>query len=349
MLRIAREHDLFAVAIVLDTPDDVCVARNASRPDRDFGEHVIRRQRRDLKRSLQAPAARGFRRVSVRSGRTDGGRDRARADVDRPPRRDGAVRHHRRRPRVLRRAGRAARTRSATSTACTRTGGALVFVGDLVDRGPGVVDVLQARDGAAGRDLRARQPRRQALAQARAGATSRSRTGWPSRSSSWRASRRSSPRRCASTCTGSSRTSCSTAGGSCVAHAGMPERYQGRGSRRVREFALYGETTGETDEFGLPVRGAWAADYRGAAPRRLRPHPRARAGVAQQHDQHRHRLRLRRRADGAALARARARLRARGARVLRAGAAVPGRVGRIARTSCSTSTTWRASGSSRRG
>ena len=57
-----------------------------------------------------------------------------------------------------------------------------------------------------------------------------------------------------------------------VAHAGMPERYQGRGSRRVREFALYGETTGETDEFGLPVRGAWAADYRGAATRRLRPH-----------------------------------------------------------------------------
>ncbi len=50
-----------------------------------------------------------------------------------------------------------------------------------------------------------------------------------------------------------------------VAHAGMPERYQGRGSRRVRDFALYGETTGETDEFGLPVRGAWAADYRGAA------------------------------------------------------------------------------------
>jgi protein phosphatase len=33
----------------------------------------------------------------------------------------------------------------------------------------------------------------------------------------------------------------------------------------VRDFALYGETTGETDEFGLPVRGQWAADYRGRA------------------------------------------------------------------------------------
>lgn len=50
-----------------------------------------------------------------------------------------------------------------------------------------------------------------------------------------------------------------------VAHAGMKQEYQGRGSARVREFALYGETTGETDEFGLPVRYDWAADYRGSA------------------------------------------------------------------------------------
>ena len=40
---------------------------------------------------------------------------------------------------------------------------------------------------------------------------------------------------------------------------------QGRGSGKVRDFALYGETTGETDEFGLPVRYDWAAEYRGAA------------------------------------------------------------------------------------
>ena len=50
-----------------------------------------------------------------------------------------------------------------------------------------------------------------------------------------------------------------------VAHAGMKESMQGRGSGAVREFALYGETTGETDEFGLPVRFNWAAEYRGAA------------------------------------------------------------------------------------
>ena len=50
-----------------------------------------------------------------------------------------------------------------------------------------------------------------------------------------------------------------------VAHAGMKEEMQGRGSGKVREFALYGETTGETDEFGLPVRYNWAAEYRGKA------------------------------------------------------------------------------------
>src|SRR5204862_3298184 len=50
-----------------------------------------------------------------------------------------------------------------------------------------------------------------------------------------------------------------------VAHAGMKAEMQGRGSGKVRDFALYGETTGETDEFGLPVRYNWAAEYRGAA------------------------------------------------------------------------------------
>jgi protein phosphatase len=50
-----------------------------------------------------------------------------------------------------------------------------------------------------------------------------------------------------------------------VAHAGLKEAYHGRASGRVRSFALYGDTTGETDEFGLPVRYPWAADYRGRA------------------------------------------------------------------------------------
>ena len=50
-----------------------------------------------------------------------------------------------------------------------------------------------------------------------------------------------------------------------VAHAGLKEAYHGRSSKRVRAFALYGDTTGETDDYGLPVRYPWARDYRGAA------------------------------------------------------------------------------------
>ena len=50
-----------------------------------------------------------------------------------------------------------------------------------------------------------------------------------------------------------------------VAHAGLREEMQGRASGAVRAFCLYGETTGETDEFGLPVRYNWAHDYIGKA------------------------------------------------------------------------------------
>jgi protein phosphatase len=50
-----------------------------------------------------------------------------------------------------------------------------------------------------------------------------------------------------------------------VAHAGMKEEMQGRSSAAVRSFAHFGETTGETDEFGLPVRYDWASEYRGQA------------------------------------------------------------------------------------
>lgn len=50
-----------------------------------------------------------------------------------------------------------------------------------------------------------------------------------------------------------------------ICHAGIKEEYIGRASMRVREFCLYGETTGEYDTYGLPIRLDWAADYRGRA------------------------------------------------------------------------------------
>jgi protein phosphatase len=49
-----------------------------------------------------------------------------------------------------------------------------------------------------------------------------------------------------------------------VAHAGIKDEMLGRISGEVRRFCLYGETSGETDEFGLPIRYHWAAEYKGA-------------------------------------------------------------------------------------
>ncbi len=50
-----------------------------------------------------------------------------------------------------------------------------------------------------------------------------------------------------------------------VAHAGLREDLHGVDSGRARSFALYGDTTGQRDEYGLPVRLPWQDDYRGGA------------------------------------------------------------------------------------
>ena len=96
----------------------------------------------------------------------------------------------------------------------------------------------------------------------------------------------------------------------------------GRASAAVRAFALYGDTTGETDEYGLPVRYPWAQDYRGEAMVVYGHTPVPEAAVGEPHDLHRHGLRVRRAAHRAALPRARARL---GARPRRSTASRPGR------------------------
>ena len=62
---LAREHDVLPVAIVLDLPEKLCAERNASRPDRDFGAYVLRRQRGQLRRSLHSLKREGFRVVHV--------------------------------------------------------------------------------------------------------------------------------------------------------------------------------------------------------------------------------------------------------------------------------------------
>jgi protein phosphatase len=65
LVELARAHHVLPVAIVLDVPEKLCLERNAARPDRDFGAHVVRRQRSQLKRSLKGLNREGFRRVVV--------------------------------------------------------------------------------------------------------------------------------------------------------------------------------------------------------------------------------------------------------------------------------------------
>src|SRR5258705_242494 len=65
LVAIAREYHCIPVALVLDMPEKLCRERNAGRPDRQFGEHVIRNQRSQLHRSVRGLEREGFRHVHV--------------------------------------------------------------------------------------------------------------------------------------------------------------------------------------------------------------------------------------------------------------------------------------------
>ena len=65
LVGLAREHDCLSVAIVLNMPEALCLARNKDRPERAFGPHVVRNQASQLKRSLRRLKREGFRYVFV--------------------------------------------------------------------------------------------------------------------------------------------------------------------------------------------------------------------------------------------------------------------------------------------
>lgn len=65
LVAVAREHDVLPVAVVLDLPAQLCARRNTDRPDRNFGDHVVRRQHDQLRRGLRGLQREGFRTVHV--------------------------------------------------------------------------------------------------------------------------------------------------------------------------------------------------------------------------------------------------------------------------------------------
>ena len=105
LVELARQYHCLPVAIVLDLPEKVCQERNQRSADRDFGPHVVRNQKSQLRRSLRGLRKEGFRHVfaidNARGSR--GGDRRAGAALERQAGRARPVRYRRRCPRLLRR------------------------------------------------------------------------------------------------------------------------------------------------------------------------------------------------------------------------------------------------------
>ncbi|TDC11328.1 polynucleotide kinase-phosphatase [Nonomuraea longispora] len=272
LIDLARQHDVLADAIVLDVPEEVAIERNASRPDRDFGAGVVIRQRKDLRRSLGKISRDGFRKVHVLRGLDEIeaatiGYEKAWSDkteLTGPFDIIGDVHGCRSELETL--LGELGWVRGPQGYA--HPGGrTAVFVGDLVDRGPDtpgvlslVMDMVEAGTAICvmgnheqklvralnGRKVKVAHGLQESLDQLAAqppGFAERAKTFMDGLLSHYRLD----------------------GGRLVVAHAGLKEAYHGRASGRVRAFALYGDTTGETDEYGLPVRYPWADDYRGRA------------------------------------------------------------------------------------
>ncbi|GAA4559645.1 polynucleotide kinase-phosphatase [Planotetraspora kaengkrachanensis] len=271
LIELAKSHDVLVDAIVLDVPEEVAIARNAARPDRAFGAHVITRQRKDLRRSLGKISRDGFRRVHVLRGEEidDAVITYERAWSDRteltgPFDIIGDVHGCRSELETL------LRTLGWTVTptgAVHPEGRTAVFVGDLVDRGPDTPGVLRLVMGMveAGTALCVSGNHEQKLVRALNGRKVRVAHGLEE-SLTQLAGEPEEFRDAAKAFMDGLVSHYRLDGGALVvAHAGLKEAYHGRASGRVRAFALYGDTTGETDEYGLPVRYPWADEYRGRA------------------------------------------------------------------------------------
>ncbi|WP_413103630.1 polynucleotide kinase-phosphatase [Streptomyces sp. Inha503] len=282
LINLAREHDVLPVAIVLDVPEGECARRNAQRPDRaGMPDHVIPRQRRELRRSLKSLEREGFRKVHVLRGVEE-----VEAAEVATERRYNDLRHLTGPFDII---GDIHGCRSELETLLGKLGYALrrddlgrpvdaahpegrtaVFVGDLVDRGPDSPGVLRLVMGmvASGAALCVPGNHENKLGRYLKGRKVRVTHGLAETVEQLDREHRADPAfvdRVRDFIESLVSHYVLDGGALVVCHAGLPEKYHGRTSGRVRSHALYGETTGETDEFGLPVRYPWAEDYRGRA------------------------------------------------------------------------------------
>jgi protein phosphatase len=271
-VQFARRFHVLAVAIVLNLPEKVCLERNKSRPDRDFGPHVVRGQLKGLRQSLSSLSKEGFRSVDVLK---------TAEEVE-------AVRLERQPLWVNKKHlagpfdiigdvhGCAAELQELLERlgyACVGglwqhpQGRTAIFVGDLVDRGPDTPQVLQwVMDMvAAGQALCVLGNHDDKLKRALEGREVTVKHGLQQSLNQLEGKSQEFRARVQEFLDGLISHYVLDGGKLVVAHAGLRQDLQGRTSKAVREFAMFGEVSNQKDEEGLPIRLDWAASYRGSA------------------------------------------------------------------------------------
>jgi protein phosphatase len=276
LVALARRHHCLPVAIVLDVSEQLCHERNRSRPDRDFGPHVVRRQSQQLRRSLRSLKREGFRTVHVLRSPDQI----EAATIERRPLWNNRKDEHG--PfdiigdvhgcydelvELLTALGWRVELDGGAARAHHPDGRRAVFVGDIVDRGPRIPDTLRLamRMVADGVALAVPGNHDVKLVRKLSGRNVQITHGLADSLDQLAAEGDDFREQARAFLDGLVSHYVFDDGELVVAHAGLKAEMQGRGSGKVRDFALYGETTGETDELGLPVRYDWAIEYRGRA------------------------------------------------------------------------------------
>jgi protein phosphatase len=279
LLTLAREYHCFPVAIVFDLPEKLCQERNRHRPDRDFGPHVVRQQCSQLRRSLRLLRNEGYHHIYVLTSpeQIDD------VEMERQPLWNNLKHEHgpfdiigdvhgclEELQELLKLLGYdsiASESGEQKLQIHHPQGRKVIFLGDLVDRGPDSPGVLRLvmEMVAAGNALCIPGNHDVKLLRKLKGKDVRLTHGLKATMEQLERETPAFRENVAKFIDGLVSHYVLDDGKLVVAHAGMKESMQGRGSRAIRDFALYGETTGETDEFGLPVRYNWAAEYRGKA------------------------------------------------------------------------------------
>ncbi|MBS1716769.1 MAG: polynucleotide kinase-phosphatase [Armatimonadetes bacterium] len=270
LLEIATRYHSLKVAIVLNVTQETCRERNAQRANRQFGSHVIRNQHSDLRRTLGQLKYEGFHKIFILKPEEIDNVEIVRERIwSRRPEETGPF-------DII---GDIHGCMAELSELLTQLGWStepslshpegrkMVFLGDLVDRGPDPIGVLKFVMSAVAEEKAICVPGNHDIRLAKALMGRKVGMGHGLAETLVELEKETPEFRqeVAKFLDGLVSHAVMDEGKLCVAHAGLLEEMQGRGSRAVRDFALYGETTGEIDEFGLPVRYQWARDYRGKA------------------------------------------------------------------------------------